>query len=160
MMGLLLRLYINALMKGNPVVVALTMVGAVALSVGPFARGLAERDPAAIGMAAAVLAMIVVLLAVGVIDRGMNPERDKAGRPLGTLPSRMSRNFGSSTLWSPIQVLTKVGSIFPFGNSRFRRATEHRSAIPRISSFAVSGFGNALRKSAACSTTFRSNFVT
>lgn len=76
-MGVLLRLYVDALMKGNPVVVFLTMVAAVAVSVGPFYEGISKRDPTAIGLMIGILVMIVILLSVVIIDRKNNPDNKK-----------------------------------------------------------------------------------
>ena len=81
--GFLLRLYINALLKGNPFVVLITVVGAVALSVGPFQEGLSRRDPAAIGIVAFLILGVVALLTLAIVDRKLNPpegERRKSGR--------------------------------------------------------------------------------
>ena len=68
-MNLLLRFYFNALFKGNPFVVAVTVIGVVALCVGPFYDGLASRDPGAIGIVALIITGILIVLAVAIIDR-------------------------------------------------------------------------------------------
>ncbi len=39
----MLRIYVNALLKGNPFAIAVTLVGMVLLSVGPFYEGLSKR---------------------------------------------------------------------------------------------------------------------
>jgi hypothetical protein len=83
---LLLRLYFDALFKGNPFVVAITAIGVLAVSIGPFYRGVASRDPAAIGLSALVLLGILLLLAVVIIDRRSN--RPKGG---GREPKRSGR---------------------------------------------------------------------
>jgi hypothetical protein len=83
-LGFLIRLYVDALMKGNPLAVLVTVVGAVALSVGPFYEGLSKRDPAAIGIAGFIAFGIVALLALAIVDRKLNPPEGKArkkGRP-------------------------------------------------------------------------------
>jgi hypothetical protein len=80
----LLRVYFNALFKGNPVVVAVTVIGVVALCVGPFHDGLASRDPAAIGIVALIVTGILIVLAVAIIDRRNNSPRGKnRGRTVG-----------------------------------------------------------------------------
>jgi hypothetical protein len=79
-LGLLLRLYVDALLKGNPLVVALTVVAAVAVSAGPFYKGLSSGDPAAIGIVALILAGILLLLTVAIIDRRINGPRGKGKR--------------------------------------------------------------------------------
>lgn len=85
-MGFLLRLYVDALLKGNPLVVAVTVIGVVALSVGPFYRGVSSGDPGAIGLAVLVLMGILVVLAVAIIDRRNNTPRGKGRGSKG--PSR------------------------------------------------------------------------
>ncbi len=81
-MGILFRLYINALLNGNPFVVVVTIIGAVALAMGPFQEGLSRRDPAAIGIVAFVILGTVVLLALAIVDRKLNPPEGK-GRKSG-----------------------------------------------------------------------------
>jgi hypothetical protein len=78
---LFLRLYMHYLMKGNPFVVALTAIGAVALSVGPFYQGLKSGDPAAIGLVLLILVGITLVLVVAIIDRRMNPDQKKKRAP-------------------------------------------------------------------------------
>jgi predicted PurR-regulated permease PerM len=80
-LGLLLRLYFDALMKANPFVVAITIVGVVAVSVGPFYEGLSRRDPAAIAIVAPIFLGILILLTVAIIDRRNNAPRGKNRRP-------------------------------------------------------------------------------
>jgi hypothetical protein len=72
-----LRLYVDALMKGNPLAVGVTVIGAVALSVGPFYEGLSSRDPAAIGIVVLILLGIFILLTLAIVDRKLNPPQDK-----------------------------------------------------------------------------------
>jgi hypothetical protein len=76
----MLRIYLHYLMKGNPIAVGITIVGALAISVGPFYEGLAKRDPMAIGMVVMILLGILFLLAIAIIDRRNDPER-KRQRP-------------------------------------------------------------------------------
>lgn len=79
-MGLLIRLYVNALLKGNPFVVIPTMVVAGVLGVAFLSEGLAQRDPVAIGVMAVIVLMFLTLIVVGVVDRKLNP-KDKGRRP-------------------------------------------------------------------------------
>src|SRR4051812_11196109 len=79
-MGLFLRLYINALLKGNPFVIGITIVGAVALSLGPFSRGIKSGDPAAIGLVVLAALGIVLVLTVSIIDRWNDPEFQRERR--------------------------------------------------------------------------------
>jgi hypothetical protein len=76
-MGILFRLYIDALLKGNPFVVFITIVAAVSVSVGPFYEGLQSRDPWAIGFMVLVLLGILLVLTVAIIDRRNDPERKR-----------------------------------------------------------------------------------
>jgi hypothetical protein len=78
-MLLLLRLYINALVNGNPIAVAITVVGVVALSVGPFHEGISHRDPAAIALMVVVGLMFILLLAIAIIDRRRNRKTYRPG---------------------------------------------------------------------------------
>jgi hypothetical protein len=87
-MRILLRLYLDALVKGNPFAVALTVVGAVALSVGPFYEGVSRRDPVAIAMMAGVGVMFAIVLAVAVIDRKLNPKKPRPTAPKSRPASR------------------------------------------------------------------------
>ncbi len=80
-MNLLLRLYFNALFKGNPFVVAITIIGVAALCVGPFYEGLSKRDPAAIGIVALILLGITILLVVAIIDRRNQSPKGKNRSP-------------------------------------------------------------------------------
>ena len=80
-MGFLFRLYINALLKGNPFGVAVTAIGVLALSVGPFYRGVSSGDPAAIGLAVLVFVGVLVVPAVAIIDRRNNAPRGKGRGP-------------------------------------------------------------------------------
>ena len=76
--------YINALLDGNPFVLVPTIIAAVALAMGPFHEALSRKDPAAIGIAAFVILGVVVLLALAIVDRRLNPpegKRRKSGRP-------------------------------------------------------------------------------
>jgi hypothetical protein len=73
-----LHLYIRLLARGNPVAVGLTLIVAVAVSVGPFYEGIKAGDPAAIGLAIGILVMIAILLLVIFIDRRNNPDRKSA----------------------------------------------------------------------------------
>jgi hypothetical protein len=75
--GFLFRPYVNSLMKGNPITVALTVVAAVAVSVGPFYQGVSSGDRVAIAMMAGVGLMIVILLAFAVIDRRANQKKPR-----------------------------------------------------------------------------------
>ena len=79
-MGVLFRLYINALLNGNPFVVALTVVVAAAVSVGPFYEGVSNRDPVAIAMMALVGLMFAIVIAVAIIDRKINQKKSGTGR--------------------------------------------------------------------------------
>jgi hypothetical protein len=74
---LLLRLWINLLVKGNPFAIAVTAIAAVAISVGPFYQGLKSGDPAAIGLVALILGGIVLILVVAIIDKKLNPDPKK-----------------------------------------------------------------------------------
>jgi hypothetical protein len=85
-MGILFRLYINALLRGNPFVVLITVIGGVAVSVGPFYEGLASRDPVAIGFAGFIFVGILIVLTVAVIDRRLNAPKTKKGS--SSRPSR------------------------------------------------------------------------
>jgi hypothetical protein len=78
---ILLHLYMNALVKGNPVVVAVTVIGLVALSMGPFSRALSSKDPVAIGIVAFVTLGILFVLAIAIIDRRSNAPKKKRRRP-------------------------------------------------------------------------------
>ncbi len=80
-MGWLLRLYVNALFNGNPFVVGVTLIVALAVSIGPFEEGISKGDPAAIGLMGLVLVGILVLLTVAIIDRRNNPPRGKRPGP-------------------------------------------------------------------------------
>jgi hypothetical protein len=68
----LLRLYIDALLRGNPFVVGLTMIGVAAVSVGPFYQGVTQRDPVAIGLMCLVAVLATILIAVALLDRKLN----------------------------------------------------------------------------------------
>ncbi|QEH35740.1 hypothetical protein OJF2_42970 [Aquisphaera giovannonii] len=93
MVGALLRLYINALLRGNPFVVAITAIVAVAVSVGPFYEGLSRREPGAMFLAGLVLVGIIILLAVAIVDRKLNAPKKRAQPAKGarTAGSRSSR---------------------------------------------------------------------
>jgi hypothetical protein len=78
---LFLRLYFDALFKGNPFVVAITAVGVLAVSIGPFYQGVSSRDPAAIGLMVLVFLGILLILTVAVIDRRNNPPKGKGREP-------------------------------------------------------------------------------
>jgi hypothetical protein len=69
-----LRVWINLLARGNPFAIAVTAIGAVAISVGPFYEGLKSGDPAAIWLVALIFAGIVLILVVGIIDKKLNPD--------------------------------------------------------------------------------------
>jgi hypothetical protein len=83
--GILFRLYVNALLKGNPFVVGITVVAALAVSAGPFHNGVSKGDPGAIGLAALILVGILILLTVAIIDRRNTP------RGKGRGPTRSGR---------------------------------------------------------------------
>jgi hypothetical protein len=69
LVGWLLRIYIDALVKGNPIAVLFTAVMAVAISVGPFYNGLRERDPVAITMVCVFGGAILLALGIVVHDK-------------------------------------------------------------------------------------------
>jgi hypothetical protein len=76
-MGVLLRIYFNALMKGNPLAILFTIVWVVAISVGPFYQGVTSGDPVAIGMMIGVGVLMSLLLIVVVIDRKNNQPKKR-----------------------------------------------------------------------------------
>lgn len=76
-MGFLLRLWVNALFKGNPFVVGVTVLGGLALSAGAFYEGVTSRDPVALGLIGLLLGGMLVILTVAIVDRRMNPPRGK-----------------------------------------------------------------------------------
>jgi hypothetical protein len=86
-----LRVWINLLIKGNPFAIAVTAIGAVAISVGPFYEGLKSGDPAAIGLVALILVGITLLLVVAIIDKKLNPDPKK---------KQASKRAGSKTVGS------------------------------------------------------------
>lgn len=69
LLGWLLRIYVDALVKGNPIAVFFTAVMAVAISVGPFYSGLQERDPVAITMVCVFGGAILLALGIVVYDK-------------------------------------------------------------------------------------------
>ncbi len=80
-MNVLLRLYVNALLRGNPFVVIPTMLVAAAIGVPFLYDGLSQRDPVAVGVVVVITLMFLVLRAVGVVDRKLNPETKPKPRP-------------------------------------------------------------------------------
>jgi hypothetical protein len=84
MLRLMLRIYFDGLMKGNPFAILITLVWVVAISVGPFYQGVSSGDPVAIGMMIGVGVLMTILLLVVVIDRKNNQPKkrpmSKAGR--------------------------------------------------------------------------------
>jgi len=93
--GILFRLYLNALFKGNPLAVIPTAIAAGVVGFAGLSEGVAQRDPVAIGVLAVVGLMFLTLLVIGVVDRKLNPpakgqntQRQKSGT--GT-PSRAGR---------------------------------------------------------------------
>jgi hypothetical protein len=85
-LGILFRLYINALLKGNPFVLVPTLVVAAALGAGPFSQALSSRDPVAIGVAVIIALGILFVLGIAIIDRKLNPPSKK--NPSSTRSSR------------------------------------------------------------------------
>ena len=86
-MGILFRLYLNALFKGNPLAVVPTALAAGVVGFAGLSEGVAQRDPVAIGVLAVVGLMFAALLVIGVIDRKLNPPvkaQDTQRRKSGT----------------------------------------------------------------------------
>ncbi len=79
-MGFLIRLYVNALLKGNPFVVIVTIVAVVALSAGPFYQALTSGDSTAIGIALFAAVGLLVVFTVAIIDRKNNAPKGKSGK--------------------------------------------------------------------------------
>lgn len=74
-MRFLFRVYLNALLNGNPIALIPTLVVVVAVSVGPFYEGLSQRDPGAIALASLIGLLFTVLLVVAIVDRKLNPKK-------------------------------------------------------------------------------------
>ena len=72
MLGRLLNLYVEQLLKGNPIAVVFTIIWVVAVSVGPFYEGITRRDPAALGLMGLVGFLCVVFLVIVIIDKRSN----------------------------------------------------------------------------------------
>jgi hypothetical protein len=83
-MGVFLRVYFNALMKGNPFAILFTIVWVVAISVGPFYQGISSGDPVAIGMMIGVGVLMSLLLIVVVIDRKNNQPKKRPTSQAGS----------------------------------------------------------------------------
>ncbi len=76
-MGLLFRIYLNALLNGNPLALIPTLVAVVAVSVGPFYEGLSRRDAGAIALASLVGLMLTIVIVIAIVDRRLNPKRPR-----------------------------------------------------------------------------------
>jgi hypothetical protein len=87
MLRLMLRIYFDALMKGNPFAIFLTLVWVTAISVGPFYTGVSSGDPVAIGMMIGVGVLMCILLIVVVIDRKNNQPKKRPTSHAGSSKS-------------------------------------------------------------------------
>lgn len=72
-----MRWYLDALLKGNPFAVGITIIGVVAVSMGPFHNGLSRKDPGAIALASLVGLGALILLTVLIVDRRSNAPKKK-----------------------------------------------------------------------------------
>jgi hypothetical protein len=75
MLGRLLQIYVEQLLKGNPIAVVFTIIWVVAVSVGPFYDGIIRRDPAALGLMGLVAFLCVVFLVVVIVDKRSNTKK-------------------------------------------------------------------------------------
>lgn len=75
--GILFRIYINALLNGNPIAVVPTLIVAVVLGSSFFYEGISQRDPAAIAFAVIAGLMLIVVLAIAIVDRRLNPKKPR-----------------------------------------------------------------------------------
>ena len=86
MLRLVLRIYFDALFKGNPFAVVPTLIAVAALSLGVFYEGVSKRDPVAIGLMIGVGVLFTIVLVVAIVDRKMNPPKKRptaAGKSKG-----------------------------------------------------------------------------
>ena len=87
-MGFLIRLYFNALFDNKPLVVIPTLVVGGTIGIVGIFVGVVQRDTASIVMMAVVALMLFILLAVGFIDRKMNPDvKNRTRKKAGTGPT-------------------------------------------------------------------------
>jgi hypothetical protein len=75
MFRLLLRVYIDQLLKGNPIAVIFTIIWVSAVSVGPFYEGVSRRDPGALALMGLVGFLCVVFLVIVIVDKKLNPTK-------------------------------------------------------------------------------------
>jgi threonine/homoserine/homoserine lactone efflux protein len=91
MLARILRIYVDQLLKGNPIAVIFTIIWVVAVSVGPFYEGVSRRDPVAIGLMGLVGFLCFVFLVIVIIDKRSNAKKNPSKKKPAESSSRGGR---------------------------------------------------------------------